>query len=339
MALKWVHDNIASFGGNCSEVTIFGQSAGAKSADRMVLSPPFPGAFRAAILQSDVATFGNNIPHDVSAWNSLTHQVGCHREHKNLELGCMRDRTSASTIQANIQGLEFVQITDNVTKLTTPNFRNNNQTVPILLGSNGQEARVFRVTKDKNNLQACSDAFSPHTLTDLTEIYGPITDQHTDFDAVSELFTDLDFQCPVAFTSNFSLAAKFPTWRYIFNASFPNTNPDKALEDLGYDDDSFLDLEAWHTSEIQYVFGNLPPSSVAAQYELSSQIQTAWANFAKDPYVKGPGWQQANKGIMVLGGNQSSSMTFQNGFQLDSRCHVWRDYLNHPPHGSEKPTC
>ncbi|MFA5058432.1 MAG: carboxylesterase family protein, partial [Opitutaceae bacterium] len=53
-ALQWVHDNIAKFGGDPENVTIFGQSAG--SLDIMVLmsSPPARGLFQRAIAESGV---------------------------------------------------------------------------------------------------------------------------------------------------------------------------------------------------------------------------------------------------------------------------------------------
>lgn len=52
MALRWVRDNIRSFGGDPNLVTIFGCSAGAASVNYHILSPLSKGLFHRAIAQS-----------------------------------------------------------------------------------------------------------------------------------------------------------------------------------------------------------------------------------------------------------------------------------------------
>ena len=56
MGIQWVKDNIALFGGDPANITVFGQSAGAASALAQSVSPMNDGLFQRVIMQSGGGT-------------------------------------------------------------------------------------------------------------------------------------------------------------------------------------------------------------------------------------------------------------------------------------------
>ncbi|KAK7036178.1 cholinesterase [Favolaschia claudopus] len=96
-ALKWVRQHIASFGGDPSRVTIFGQSAGAAAVRALLGSPPAFGLFAGAISQSSPAGFSGSRPYaeyytieeevEVAA-KKFIEEVGCGEDVD--ELACLR---------------------------------------------------------------------------------------------------------------------------------------------------------------------------------------------------------------------------------------------------------
>jgi para-nitrobenzyl esterase len=71
-ALKWVQSNIAQFGGNPDNVTIFGESAGAHNVYTMLASPLSKGLFHKAIAQSGY-TISNSLDHAYDHQNTNTY--------------------------------------------------------------------------------------------------------------------------------------------------------------------------------------------------------------------------------------------------------------------------
>ena len=85
MALTWVKENIASFGGDNKRITIFGESAGGSSAALHLLSPLSKGLFQRAILQSPWAPgwYLLNNPSKVLDYSTaFSNALGCKKSSK-----------------------------------------------------------------------------------------------------------------------------------------------------------------------------------------------------------------------------------------------------------------
>nr|NVI69574.1 acetylcholine esterase [Cucujiformia] len=156
MALQWIKDNIASFGGNPNNITLFGESAGAVSVSLHLLSPLSRNLFSQAIMESGSAT---------APWAIITREesllrglrlaeaVGCPHERSNLGavIDCLKKKDPVELVNnewgtLGICEFPFVPVIDGAfldeypaRALANKNFKKTN----ILMGSNTEEGYYF----------------------------------------------------------------------------------------------------------------------------------------------------------------------------------------------------
>jgi carboxylesterase type B len=75
-ALEWLRDNVAAFGGDPGNVTVFGESAGAMSIGMLLATPRAEGLFRRAILQSGAAHHVTPAPDALRIAGYLAEKLG-----------------------------------------------------------------------------------------------------------------------------------------------------------------------------------------------------------------------------------------------------------------------
>ena len=273
----------------------------------MAKNPPF----RAAIMESGQATSYVNTTNAPVGWLALSAALNCTQTHPSSNLTCLRNQT-ALTLKSTIErlALPFRPVTDNVTVLRYPEDARLNGSiarVPILSGTNADEATSFIVG------QTNATAYVENLFPGQNELVNNILSGYplTGADQVEAIVNDLTFLCPVGILTNDSKAAGFPTWRYFYNASFPNIKL-AGLPNAG----------VFHSSEIGLVFGTYAQVN-ATDFEksLSRYMQSAWAKFAKDPQG-GPGWQGVpTVASLGVGGVLNTSTT---AGALDTNCHLYR---------------
>jgi len=96
-ALKWVSRNIAAFGGNPSNITLFGQSAGGGGVLVLMASPLSQGLFHRAIIHSGQFRT-HDLPTAENAGDSLPQQLNCQGAADKLQ--CMRNRSAIDVVLA-----------------------------------------------------------------------------------------------------------------------------------------------------------------------------------------------------------------------------------------------
>lgn len=77
MALKWVHENIAAFGGDPDNVTIFGESAGGASVTLLPLIDGTQKYFRRVIAESGAPVFTRSTEESIACTNEVMELLGC----------------------------------------------------------------------------------------------------------------------------------------------------------------------------------------------------------------------------------------------------------------------
>ncbi|WP_221937312.1 carboxylesterase family protein [Novosphingobium sp.] len=276
-ALRWVRANIARFGGDPANVTIFGESAGAQDVGLQMLSPGARGLFAKAIAESGTPGFGlppRSLTENETLGEHIAVAAGAppHASARQLRAVPAAALIAASEA-ADVPALDddsFIwlqAVVDGVVLTETPAAslaRGTGNDIPLILGNNFHELGLHGTPQ-----RAIAQGFGTNAPSAL-KAYGLTRGGTPPADLELRLANDLTFRCPALHVAAARTLGGGQTWHYQFSIDGPGEAP------------------VTHGSEIRYVLG----AAGSAEGALAP-LAAYWTAFAAtgDPNAAGlPAW-------------------------------------------------
>lgn len=305
-ALRWVRTNIAGFGGDPANVTIFGFSAGAQIVNTVMVTPSARGLFAKAITQSGL---GRNYGHE--GQNRILPVRGPAAETgEKTGLAIAEKLGITGTGPAALKALRAVPPEPlELESSSLPGSMIDGELLPEPIAvayGEGHEAPVpqiiGRTICERCGVKSITDrpeatfARSGALRARAAALYGGEGGA-----AATEFASDLDHGEPARLLARLHARNGRPTWSYVFDYTTPRHRGEK--------------MGPSHGDDIPYIFGTLKSPTgrrfdpTAADLAMSDTILTFWTNFAKngDPgSAKGVRWTpfrqgQGQEAVMVFG--------------------------------------
>ena len=301
-ALRWVQANIAAFGGDPANVTIFGESAGGGSVAAVLAAPEADGLYTKAIIESGPAGFGpasnpaGYVDEILQAMGEAGGGIDALRAADPLRLvdavtavGIIErlGRDADHGIDGGGMGprpsVDGLVVTRTVVDAVTEKGAHG---IPLLIGTNRDEGTLFTILLPNDMTDDAIAATLPESIADRAGLVAGYRARSTGRPLLVDFMTDGVFRIPSLRVADAQAAAGAPVWVYLFTWRTPVfgglLGATHALE-IPFVWDMLLD-PTW-----KFLVGSDPPLSLA------TAMQDGWLAFARtgNPNAAGvPDWPQ-----------------------------------------------
>ncbi len=300
-ALEWVHNNIATFGGDAGNVTIAGESAGSSSVNALCASPLSKGLFRRAIGES----------------SSIVQETPPHTFRTMEDALKMGDDIKKEFKVNTVQELRSIP----AEKLVKTEYANNSMTVdgyalpetPYQIYKNGQNheeallngfnkregfAFAFFTRVTKSNLEELIEPTFKERTKEFLENH-PVKSNKEAKELYNDIFSVVCFTYPHDCWTSFMREQGVPVWEYYFSRENGSMGTN-------------------HSGEIIYAYHNVPKNDRFEErdYELEDIMSSYWLNFIRTGNPNGkdtsgnplPEWKESSEcgGLVMELGDECS---------------------------------
>lgn len=146
LAVEWIRDNIAAFGGDPKKMVLGGQSAGAMCIGMYAYAYPTDPIVRGFIMESGEATV--QVPDNGTQWTRLADALGCRSSDSTKELECMQ-KVDAYTLKRTRSPEDLMPLSSS--PVVNPAIDNVTYFGPAAYASRGVEGNFAKIVSQARN--------------------------------------------------------------------------------------------------------------------------------------------------------------------------------------------